>query len=342
MRWVGNEMSSLSAYLSGIGRAIAYYPKMAKFLGSVNASVLFSQLFYWQERTDNELGVFKTAEEWEEETGLTYREQATARKALRERGFLHETHQRLQHRMFFRLDIDAINTAFDGWMLEQNTAERRKRNSVIQPDFPNDESAIREEREAQLAGDVFRNPFNEQRLHTEITTEITETTAVALPVLEQETAAPSSFAEPAELPEQSRRAADAKWARAGQLCKLVRDMGRAENLSVTAQPGHPNVLDWVTAGVTDAEATAACATAIGNRQAAGSAQPVGAEYLSTIIAANRAAKTGGKNGAHRSRAAAAAAWGEKFAAEIGGDAGHQAERCIDGEAFTIDAGQAAG
>ena len=154
-------------------------------------------------------------------------------------------------------------------------------------------------------------------------------------------AAPSSLAGPAELPEQSRRAAvDAQWTRAGELCKLVRDMGRAENLSVTAQPGHPNVLDWVTAGVTDAEATAACATAIGNRQAAGSAQPVGAEYLSTIIAANRSAKTGGKNGAHRSRAAAAAAWGEKFAAEIGGDAGHQAGRCIDGEAVVIDAGSA--
>ena len=155
-------------------------------------------------------------------------------------------------------------------------------------------------------------------------------------------AAPSSFAGPAELPEQSRRAAaDAQRARAGQLCKLVRDMGRAENLSVTAQPSHPNVLDWVTAGVTDAEASAACATAIGNRQAAGSAQPVGAEYLSTIIAANRAAKTGGKNGAHRSRAAAAAAWGAAFAAEIGG-AERPAERCIDGEAVVVDASTAAG
>lgn len=157
-------------------------------------------------------------------------------------------------------------------------------------------------------------------------------------------AAPSSFAGPAELPEQSRRAAaDAQRTRAGELCKLVRDMGRAENLSVTAQPGHPNVLDWVTAGVTDAEASAACATAIGNRQAAGSAQPVGAEYLSTIIAANRAAKTGGKNGPHRSRAAAAAAWGANFAAEIGSaPRGQSAERCIDGEAVVIDAGQTAG
>lgn len=153
----------------------------------------------------------------------------------------------------------------------------------------------------------------------------------------------SSFAGPAGLPDQSQRAeADAQRTRAGQLCKLLRRQGLDAGLNVTVQPGHPNVLDWVASGATEDEAAAACATAIANRQTAGSAQPIGAEYLSTIIAANRAAKTGGKNGAHRSRAAAAAAWGEKFAAEIGGDVGSQAERCIDGEAVVIDAGTAAG
>lgn len=154
----------------------------------------------------------------------------------------------------------------------------------------------------------------------------------------------SSFAGPTGLPEQSQRAAaDTQRTRAGQLCKLLRRQGLDAGLSVTVQPGHPNVLDWVASGVTEDEAAAACATAIANRQTAGSAQPIGAEYLSTIIAANRAAKTGGKNEAHRSRAAAAAAWGAEFAAEIGGAArGRPAERCIDGEAFTIDAGQTAG
>ena len=155
--------------------------------------------------------------------------------------------------------------------------------------------------------------------------------------------APSSFAEPAGLPEQSQRAAaDTQRTRAGQLCKLLRRQGLDAGMSVTAQPGHPNVLGWVDIGVTEDEAAAACATAIANRQTAGSAQPIGAEYLSTIIAANRAAKaTGGKNGAHQSRAAAAAAWGAEFAAEIGG-AGRHAERCIDGETVVIDASTAAG
>ena len=155
----------------------------------------------------------------------------------------------------------------------------------------------------------------------------------------------SSFAGPAGLPDQSQRAAaDAQRTRAGQLCKLLRRQGVDAGLNVTVQPGHPNVLSWVAAGVTDDEAAAACETALLNRRGQDSQQPITASYLDTIIAANRAAKaTGEKNGAHRSRAAAAAAWGAAFAAEIGGAArGRPAERCIDAEAFTIDASTAAG
>ena len=157
--------------------------------------------------------------------------------------------------------------------------------------------------------------------------------------------APSSFAEPAGLPEQSQRgAADTQRTRAGELCKLLRRQGLDAGLNVTAQPGNPQVLGWVAAGVTDDEAAAACETALLNRRAQDSQQSITAGYLDTIIAASRAAKTtGAQHGAHRSRAAAAAAWGAEFAAEIGGAArGRPAERCIDAEAFTIDAGAAAG
>ena len=155
--------------------------------------------------------------------------------------------------------------------------------------------------------------------------------------------APSSFAEPAGLPEQSQRgAADTQRTRAGELCKLLRRQGLDAGMSVTAQPGHPSVLGWVDTGVTEDEAAAACEIALLNRRGQGSQQPITAGYLDQIIAANRAAKaTGGKNGAHQSRAAAAAAWGAEFAAEIGG-AGRPAERCIDGEAVVISTGTAAG
>ena len=290
-------MSGLSAYLAGVGRAVAYYPRMAKFLGSVNASILFSQLFYWQERTENELGVFKTAEEWEEETGLTYREQATARKALRERGFLHETHQRLQHRMFFRLDIDAIDTAFDSWMLDQKSPERQKRNSGIQPDFPNDESAIREERETHLAGDVFRNPSNEQRLHTEITTEITEAAAVDLPVLEQETASPPP-------------------AMASELSRFLLSM------SVHVPAGNVHMRNWVANGVTASEL--ASAVLIAQQRRAGSVQPVNAGLLDMILADVRAGQ-----GANLPPVRDKPAWGNRGNGEAKGRQKHSGFSEID-------------
>ena len=156
-------------------------------------------------------------------------------------------------------------------------------------------------------------------------------------------AAPSSFAEPAGLPEQSQRAAaDTQRTRAGELCKLLRRQGLDAGMNVTVQPGNPQVLAWVAAGVTDDEAAAACETALLNRRAQDSRQSITAGYLDTIIAASRAAKTtGAQHATHRSRAAAAAAWGAAFAAEIGG-AERTAERCIDGEAVVIDASTAAG
>lgn len=162
---------SLTSSLANVGRAIAYYPQLSKFFGSVNASIFFAQLHYWQSRSAEEMGVFKTAEEWTEETGLSYREQATARKILTEMGVLIETHKRLQHRVYYRLDLAAVDIAFDAWNV---------------PQFPNDESAIRETHKAHLGNSEMRNSgraenavggateaqsVNKEKITTEITAE---------------------------------------------------------------------------------------------------------------------------------------------------------------------------
>ena len=96
-------------YLLDLGHPVAYYPGLVKHLGSVNAVLFFSQIFYWQDKAASELGVYKTVEEIEAETGMTYREQATARKQLVERGVLVETNKRLEHRVYYRIDLDRLN-----------------------------------------------------------------------------------------------------------------------------------------------------------------------------------------------------------------------------------------
>ena len=108
-----------SESLKVAGRPIAYYPKLAKPLGGVNAAILFGHFFYWHDKTENPLGVYRTAEEIEDETGLSVQEQRTARSKLRERGVLIETEKRIEHRIYYKLDLDA----FDDLMLQHSGSE---------------------------------------------------------------------------------------------------------------------------------------------------------------------------------------------------------------------------
>lgn len=94
-----------------LGRAVAYYPNLAKPLGGATSAILFSQLLYWHERAEGELGTYKTIEEIEAETGLTRREQETACKNLEKLGILTKTHKRLQHRMYYKLNPEAFDKA---------------------------------------------------------------------------------------------------------------------------------------------------------------------------------------------------------------------------------------
>lgn len=100
---------SLSESLKTAGQAVAYFPRLAKPLGSVNASILFGHFFYWGDKGSSELGIYRTAEEIEAETGLTRDEQRTARAKLRERGVLIETEKRIEHRIYYKLDLSAFD-----------------------------------------------------------------------------------------------------------------------------------------------------------------------------------------------------------------------------------------
>ncbi|WP_052368739.1 hypothetical protein [Kingella negevensis] len=151
--------------LRQIGRPIAYFPELARLFGGVNAAILFGQIFYWQERCDDELGVYKTIAQLEEETGLTEREQKTACDKLEKLEVLTKTNKRLQHRMYYKLNESKFNELMAQFAEQQNRSSRT------------DKSAVRETTKARL--DEPTNPqfaeqqnvesYKEHRLHTENT-----------------------------------------------------------------------------------------------------------------------------------------------------------------------------
>ncbi|HFC3460077.1 TPA: hypothetical protein ACFIYH_001977 [Neisseria gonorrhoeae] len=121
-------MMKPSESLRAASRPIAYYPKLAKPLGGVNAAILFGHFFYWNDKTQYESGIYRTAEEIEIETGLSVQEQRTARAKLRERGVLIETEKRIEHRIYYKLNLDA----FDDLMLQHSggVGNQQPRNAI--------------------------------------------------------------------------------------------------------------------------------------------------------------------------------------------------------------------
>ena len=102
----------LTEVLDGIGRPVAYFPKLAALLGGVKACVLLCHLFHWSERADERTGEFwKSQQELVEETGLTIDELRAARETLGEKGVLRCRYARVEHRLYFTIDrgrLDAL------------------------------------------------------------------------------------------------------------------------------------------------------------------------------------------------------------------------------------------
>jgi hypothetical protein len=72
-------------------RPVAYHPALAQAFGSIGFALIWSQLFYWKDKTlDPDGWIYKSHVDWLRETGLSRKEQETARRIGKELGILEE------------------------------------------------------------------------------------------------------------------------------------------------------------------------------------------------------------------------------------------------------------
>ncbi|HGM9752143.1 TPA: replication protein [Proteus mirabilis] len=164
-----------SDLLLDFGRPVAYFPGIVKRLGSVNAVIFFSQIFYWQDKADSKLGVYKTSEEIESETGLSYREQLTARKHLVSRGILVETNKRLEHKIYYLIDCEKLD-----YVMSQPIENAPNAQSATGESHNSDFAEQQNERPRQDktdGGDETNPQFDPTEITTYITTDITDGTS---------------------------------------------------------------------------------------------------------------------------------------------------------------------
>ena len=107
------------------GKPIAFRREFVPF-GGIAGALLLSQLLYWQGRqARNDGWLWKTQAEIEEETGLTRREQETARKRLKALGILEEKRMGVPAKMHFRINEDALISALQTSLAESANLEWR-------------------------------------------------------------------------------------------------------------------------------------------------------------------------------------------------------------------------
>lgn len=90
-----------------LDRPIAFHRVFVTLTGSVKAAIMLSQAVYWQPRAKQADGWwFKTAEDWEEETGLTRHEQDRARKDCAK--YLKSDLRGVPATLYWKVDEDAL------------------------------------------------------------------------------------------------------------------------------------------------------------------------------------------------------------------------------------------
>jgi len=104
----------LTEFISDVGKPIAYYPNLKRITGSTVATIFLCQFIYWTgKQRDDEGWIYKTQSEIEQETGLTRTEQETARRILSKKGFLEHKYKGIPRQLYYRINIDAINEAWE-------------------------------------------------------------------------------------------------------------------------------------------------------------------------------------------------------------------------------------
>lgn len=104
----------LTNYVMDLGRPVAYYPNLKILTGSTTATIMLCQLLYWTPRTKHkDKWIYKTNYEIEEETGLTYNEQKTAKRILRDMGLIVYEVKRWDRVTRYRVEEETLNNLWE-------------------------------------------------------------------------------------------------------------------------------------------------------------------------------------------------------------------------------------
>lgn len=110
--------------LKRLHRKVIYYPELCPVLGGVNSTIMLCQLLYWCDKGyDPDGWIYKTQADLELETGLSRREQDTARGKLETLGLIQVKRRGVPPKLHYLVDQAAVDRAIELAWSDPNCTE---------------------------------------------------------------------------------------------------------------------------------------------------------------------------------------------------------------------------
>lgn len=121
----------LGDYLRDLGRPVMYWPSLCPIVGGVNATILLCHLIWWGDKGDAGDGwIYKTQDAITDETGLSRREQDTARAKLTGLDLLEIDRRGVPPTLYYRVDLDRLESL---WIIGTKTPNQLHENATTIP-----------------------------------------------------------------------------------------------------------------------------------------------------------------------------------------------------------------
>jgi len=153
-------------------RPIAFHRIFAQIAGSATGGLFLSQLWFWKDKGHDKDGwIYKTYEEWQDETLLSRSELDRARSRLRKLGILEEQKKGVPCKIYYRINETRLESELIQFA-ESNKQDRRIQQTRLQD--PTNKNAESDKLDCEIQQTRMQNPAN--ILYTEITPENTAET----------------------------------------------------------------------------------------------------------------------------------------------------------------------
>ena len=149
-----------------LGQSVAYYPSIAKVLGSTDATIFVCQFVFWCEEFEDEnenisVWIQKTASEIYDKTGIGHNSQVTVRKKLRELGILQEKLMGNPAKLNFKFDFSKVNELLSIGIEVKNKVKNPTQTKGMNGKFVSASESFGNLASEKQASDIFGNLASE-------------------------------------------------------------------------------------------------------------------------------------------------------------------------------------